>query len=285
MYIGYIYKITNKINSKAYIGKTINLERRWKQHISGNGGTSILTKALSKYGASNFIFEKIAQIECSTTNELNKMLSKLEIHYIKVFNTFKKGYNATIGGDGSCGYKLSKEAKLKLSNANKGKKRTSEKYREGYKKVANTLKGVTRDKVVIMKAAMKRRKPILQYSLDGTFLAEYKGATFINNFSEANIIACCKGKINSAYGFIWRYKIGNNYPTKINPANNYHISNKKVAQYSINGYLINKFDSITKAAKSTSISRTAIGNCLTGRSKTAGNYIWKYLTEKEVCYA
>ena len=136
-----------------------------------------------------------------------------------------------------------------------------------------------------MKAAIKRRKPILQYSLDGTFLAEYKGATFINNFAEANIIACCRGRINSAYGFIWRYKTSNNYPTKINPASNYHVSNKRIAQYSINGNLINKFDSITKAAKLTSISRTAIGNCLTGRSNSAGNYIWKYLTEKEVYYA
>lgn len=50
MYIGYIYKITNKINGKSYIGKTNNLIRRWNEHKSGKGGTAILSKAFIKYG-------------------------------------------------------------------------------------------------------------------------------------------------------------------------------------------------------------------------------------------
>ena len=56
MYHGYIYKITNKINGHSYIGKTNNLDRRWHEHKSGNGGTAILDKAFKKYGINNFKF-------------------------------------------------------------------------------------------------------------------------------------------------------------------------------------------------------------------------------------
>ena len=121
MYIGYIYKITNKINGKAYIGKTNNIIRRWKEHKYGHGGTAILSKAFIKYGIDNFDFSIIDIEKYNTTEELNKQLAELEIYYIGVYNTFKNGYNATIGGDGISFYKHSEETKRKISNSNKGK--------------------------------------------------------------------------------------------------------------------------------------------------------------------
>ena len=99
MYIGYIYKITNKINGKAYIGKTNNIIRRWKEHKYGHGGTAILSKAFIKYGIDNFDFSIIDIEKYDTTEELNKQLAELEIYYIGVYNNF-----------GTCLYGWSKTA-------------------------------------------------------------------------------------------------------------------------------------------------------------------------------
>lgn len=272
MAIGYIYKITNVINGKSYIGKTIDLKRRWKQHISGNGNTCILSKAFNKYGISNFNFSTLNKIYILNKDVLNTYLSKLEIYYIKLYNTYKYGYNATIGGDGTHGYQLSPETKLKISLALKNKP-ISEKKREAYKRSAKKRKGVPRDKETVMRGAVKRRKPVLQYSLNGEFIREYEGVSLVPNYDQCNIIACCKGKINSAYGYIWMYK-GKEY--SIDFSKRTHQSNKPIIQKSKDGDIISEYKSATVASEITTISRRAINNCLTGRSKSAGGYKWIY---------
>ena len=309
MYIGYIYKITNKVNDKSYIGKTNNIIRRWKEHKYGHGGTSILSKAFIKYGIENFEFSIIDMQKCSTIKELNKQLSELEVYYIGIYDTFRNGYNATIGGEGISFYKHSEETKKRISNSNKGKvlsKERLEKMRAAmlgrhhtpeakekirkallnrnhaiYEKMALKNKGKHRDHEMIMKGAMKRKKPILQYDKYGNFLKEYKGATDTGYNTIANIIACCKGKIKSAYGYIWRYKLENNYPLHITIPNNARAQfYKTVSQYSKEGKFIAMYDSISRASLSTGIKRNSICNCLYGRSKTAGNYVWRFKEEE-----
>lgn len=96
--MGYIYSITNNINGKLYIGLTIeaNPYRRWKKHISDSKKpVYAIHKALNKYGTDNFKFRVLE--ECD-----NNKLKEREIHYIEKFNSFHKGYNATLGGDFSC---------------------------------------------------------------------------------------------------------------------------------------------------------------------------------------
>lgn len=91
---GIIYKITNKVNGKSYIGQTrYSLEFRWRQHIHKKDNT-YFHNALRKYGINNFSIEIIEECEISKLNER-------EIFYIAKFNTFKDGYNLTIGGDGN----------------------------------------------------------------------------------------------------------------------------------------------------------------------------------------
>ena len=70
-----IYKITNKINQKIYIGQSVNIERRWKEHCRNN--TSLIGKAIHKYGKNNFIFEVL--IECDIYN-----LNTKEEFFIKI---------------------------------------------------------------------------------------------------------------------------------------------------------------------------------------------------------
>lgn len=95
-----IYKITNKINNKCYIGKSINIEERWKYHIEHRNVISEYNKplyqAFRKYGIENFSFEIIEEInDCEVMNEREKF-------WIKHYDCYggDKGYNATLGGDG-----------------------------------------------------------------------------------------------------------------------------------------------------------------------------------------
>ena len=303
-YTGYIYSVTNEINGKSYIGKTNNLVRRWKEHCYGSGNTSILNRAIKKYGLEHFVFDIVAQIPFDSIEELNDVLKQLEIYYISLYDTFKNGYNATIGGDGTSCYHHSEETKKKISKSNTGKilsethkekcrvanlgNHHSEKAKKAikqallnrdhsiYEKVAEKLRGKKRERNMIMKAAAKRRKPILQYSLEGKFLNEYDGATCVNIKWETNIVACCAGKLSSAYGFLWKYKTVDNYPIQIDIPANFHVSNRPIIQCDKNGKVIDEFKSTTVASIITSINRKAISNCLRGRSKSAGNYVWKY---------
>lgn len=93
-----IYKITNLINGKVYIGQSINIEKRVKEHfykakckkdVSYN---SALHSAIRKYGEENFTWEVIA--ECSIDD-----IDELEKKYIKEYNSIvPEGYNILSGG-------------------------------------------------------------------------------------------------------------------------------------------------------------------------------------------
>lgn len=87
-----IYKITNKINGKSYIGQSKHIKRRWREHINGLEN-SVISAAIKKYGEENFIFEIL---ELCSIEELNNR----EIYYIDKFKTYGDGYNMTTGGDG-----------------------------------------------------------------------------------------------------------------------------------------------------------------------------------------
>ena len=96
--MAYIYKITNDINNKVYIGKTVkSIEKRWKEHCIDSKKTILekrpLYSAIKKYGIEHFHIEQIE--ECNENN-----LSDREIYWIEQYGSFKNGYNATLGGEG-----------------------------------------------------------------------------------------------------------------------------------------------------------------------------------------
>ena len=107
----YIYKTTNLINSKIYIGQQTH--KRWSYLGSGK----ILKLAIKKYGRENFKKE-IIEI-CNSIEELNEK----EIYWIKIFNSIDKniGYNIAFGGGGKLGCFHSEKTKALFSKQRKGK--------------------------------------------------------------------------------------------------------------------------------------------------------------------
>ena len=94
-----IYKITNLINQKSYIGQSVDIERRWIHHrnYQDNMKDYPLYRAFQKYGIENFDFSIL--ITCSP-EELNQK----ELEFIAIYNTYSNGYNQTLGGAGSSGF-------------------------------------------------------------------------------------------------------------------------------------------------------------------------------------
>ncbi len=138
-----IYKATNKINQKVYIGKSIyNLSTRKSQHKydSLNKRTNhYFCNALRKHGIDNFKWETI------DTAKTEKELNLLEQLYIEEYRLKGKDYNLTDGGEGVSGLKVSKETKRKLSESHKGHKPTEETLKKMSKAQKNVgLKGKER---------------------------------------------------------------------------------------------------------------------------------------------
>ena len=88
-----IYKITNNINGKIYIGQSNNIQRRFSEHQTKGSISRIpVDIAIQKYGKENFSFEVLE--ECSV-EELNTK----ETEWITYFNSIENGYNCSLGGD------------------------------------------------------------------------------------------------------------------------------------------------------------------------------------------
>ena len=99
-----IYKITNLVNHKVYIGKTqLSIEERFKEHVRDSRRECEekrpLYDAMNKYGVENFVIELIED------NISDEDINNKEQFYIKQYNSYigfenSNGYNATLGGDG-----------------------------------------------------------------------------------------------------------------------------------------------------------------------------------------
>lgn len=90
-----IYKITNTETQQCYIGQSVNVSDRWKQHIKCGLGieasaTNKLYQAMQKYGVWNFTFELLEECPRKDLNEKEKF-------WIQMFQSDKYSYNATQG--------------------------------------------------------------------------------------------------------------------------------------------------------------------------------------------
>lgn len=135
-----IYKITNLVNQKIYIGKAVDTKDRWYSHKSyfksGKHCNKHLQRAWDKYGEENFKYEIIEYCGLDILEEREK-------YWIKYHNTNLIGYNMTLGGEGALGRIVTEEHREKLRKANKGKQRPKgfKHTNETKEKISKAVKG------------------------------------------------------------------------------------------------------------------------------------------------
>lgn len=126
MFKGYIYRhwiVNDESVEKNYIGQVYNRtpEERWG--INGSGYKPVKGKepthfynAIQLYGWDNFNHKVLFSIECETLEELVFWLDEWEKYYIEKYDSFKNGYNSTLGGRGCLGITHTKETRKKISD-------------------------------------------------------------------------------------------------------------------------------------------------------------------------
>lgn len=109
---GYVYKITNDINTKVYVGITIQKPQvRFYQHTRGN---LVFDKVMHQIGSSHFSINILQELQCDNKESLQKQLLLLEKEYILKENCLVPfGYNISEGGNGYIEYYEGKYRKLK----------------------------------------------------------------------------------------------------------------------------------------------------------------------------
>lgn len=107
-FYGIIYKYTNKINGKVYIGQTIDEARRKWEHKTTKED-SYFHRAINKYGYENFKYKVLFKVCCSSFQDLENTLNIKETVAIRFYKSDQKdhGYNIVAGGGGRIGYKVS----------------------------------------------------------------------------------------------------------------------------------------------------------------------------------
>ena len=220
-----IYKATNKINQKSYIGKTTKpFDVRKKRHIS-----NIKTKtkkhyafynALRKYGVDNFEW---AVIDTATTED---ELNLKEKYWISFYNSkAPNGYNLSDGGEGQSGFKHSEETKKKISenqkgrtSPNKGKKFSEEHKRKlSEAKKGKSTKAIFTDEVkeILRQQKIGDKNPMYgKKPANSKKIINLDTMEIYNDMHEAmnktgiayqNISKVCRGIRKTAGGFRWQY--------------------------------------------------------------------------------
>lgn len=203
--MAYIYKITNDINDKVYIGQTsVSIKMRWLQHIKDSKRPEKenrpLYRAMKKYGIDAFHISLIE--ETDNPNER-------EMYWIKQYNSFHYGYNATLGGEGRP-YEFSTEEIENIIQL----------YNQKYsiRDIAIIVghdSSTIKNKLVSLGLEVSncRNLQMAVQQLDkktGITVATYNSThdaarALGDDRKNAHIRECCRGLRKSAYGYVWRF--------------------------------------------------------------------------------
>ena len=200
--MGYIYKIINDINTKIYIGQTTySLEERWKQHIADSSRYPYkLYRAMNKYGIEHFSIQLIE--EC-----LDSELDQKEIYWIGRYNSYEKGYNCTLGGNGVLKY--DHQEALRLWNEGYPIIYIANKFGAHPDVIGRIIRsqGISK-KEIYHRGAGNNRKIIAQYDKQGNLIKVYPSgseAARQTGNAQANISKCCRGITKTCGGYVWKY--------------------------------------------------------------------------------
>lgn len=192
-----VYKITNIINNKFYIGSSIDIYRRLDAHQKtlnrNKHHSNHLQNAWNKYGESSFIFEVLEELPMlDNESKLEfkiRLVNGREQHYLDILMPWKGniGYNINKDARSCLGIKRSVTHCKNISIAKKGK--------PGHPH--------TKEWITILS------KPVIQYDMNDNIIAEYNSITEaakITGLILQNIGAVVNGKYIQSGGFKWKYK-------------------------------------------------------------------------------
>ncbi len=224
---GRIYLITNKINNKRYVGKTIkSLSTRFYNHCyaSKTGSTTYFHKAIRKYGDDSFIIEELDRCDAD-------VLGEKEIEWI---SKLKPEYNQTLGGDGGIlGYSHTEETKKIISQKNTGKlvgnknpfynQTHTEEQKEKWSKMrkgkpspcgfagkSHKEESKSKTSQTLKNNPNVKRTKVFQYDIEGNFLREFQSISDASKFvgtTPSNIKYTCEGKFKHCKGYKWSYEL------------------------------------------------------------------------------
>lgn len=208
--MAYIYQIINDINDKIYIGKTErSIEERWNEHCRACNYVHYekrpLYSAMKKYGIEHF---HISLLEETDNPE------ERETYWIEQKQSFKHGYNATIGGDGKkyIDYDLVIASYKETQNVAE----TARRLNIDRSHASTILRTCNIDILSTGEVNQKRvGKVINQYTLQGEYIQSFPSAksaadalgktTATSKGATSHITDVCRGKRKTAYGYIWKF--------------------------------------------------------------------------------
>lgn len=268
-----IYKITNLINGKMYVGQSVDIDKRWREHKRelnlNHHYNRYLQKSWNKYKAENFEFS-ILEVVKRCKGDLNER----EIYWIDNLSTFQPaGYNLSLGGEGNLGLKHTQASKDKISKIQMGRKLTPEWKRN----ISISHKGITPKNIQIFLDMNEASKVnICQYSLDDIFIKEWtdgiQECSRIMGIEATNLVKVLKGKHQTCGGFIWKYSDEDYEPVE----KNWVPSDKKVLQFNLKMELLKTWDNMQTISDDMDILVTNIYKCCLDTISMSHNYIWIY---------
>lgn len=213
--MAYIYVITNNINGKQYVGKTrLSIQERFKEHIRESrkekAANRPLYLAFKKYGIEHFDIQLLE--ECSLLDS-----STREIYWIGKLDSYKSGYNATLGGDGTFlrDYKSIAEKYLELKSEQlvadffhcdlKTVKLACKEYNIPIKQSSQIAKERLGKPVAMKNKANEIIRTFPDMADAGRYLIEQGIAKGKVKDASTAIGRVASGKRKSAYGFYWNF--------------------------------------------------------------------------------
>ena len=205
-----IYKITNQLNGKVYIGQSRDIESRWKRHQRYPiDSKKPLYLAFKKYGLKNFSFEVIE--ECPEED-----LNEREQYWIIYYNSYGNGYNATRGGEGN--RKVDVQQIIDSYNRLGMCTEVSKELNVSAHTVGKILTQNGVNHYLSTEAWKYKCKPVAQYTKDDVFVQQFDSLTdaarYLINIGvtktglrtiQGHIGECCRGKHQTVYGYKWKF--------------------------------------------------------------------------------
>ena len=203
--MAFIYKITNDINGKVYIGKTnYSIEKRFREHCSDAMRERCekrpLYSAMRKYGFEHFHIEQLEEVSLNNASEREK-------YWIEYYKSFHNGYNATMGGDGK-NY-VNYDELVDLYNKGYSIRKIQEITGRDTLTISKAIQnsGLTHEEIY-KNMALRYQKPVAQVDLNSN--KPVKVYSSIKDASNSiggnrNIVKVCRGQAKTCKGYKWEY--------------------------------------------------------------------------------